>query len=236
MEFLVLFVAVGLGAVVQGSVGFGFALVVVPALTLLRPEALPATVLLLSLPMAATMAVRERHAIDVPGLAYLLLGRLAGTFGGVGLLLLVPDSHLSVLFGSLVVAAVIASSFSPEVDLRNRTRVAGGIASGIMGTAAGIGGPPLALIYQSRSGPQIRATLAIAFSMGTMISILALAIAGRVGPEHLLLALGLLPALLLGLWSARLAAGLLAGRWLRPAVLLFAAVSGLVAVLLGIVR
>ncbi len=231
-----MFVAVGLGAVVQGSVGFGFALVVVPALTLLRPEALPATVLLLSLPMAATMAVRERHAIDVPGLAYLLLGRLAGTFGGVGLLLLVPDSHLSVLFGSLVVAAVIASSFSPEVDLRNRTRVAGGIASGIMGTAAGIGGPPLALIYQSRSGPQIRATLAIAFSMGTMISILALAIAGRVGPEHLLLALGLLPALLLGLWSARLAAGLLAGRWLRPAVLLFAAVSGLVAVLLGIVR
>ena len=231
-----MFVAVGLGAMVQGSIGFGFALVVVPALTLIRPEALPATVLLLALPLGATMAVRERRAIDVSGLGYLLLGRVTGTFAGVGLLLLVPDSYLSVLFGSLVVAAVLASSVSPEIDLRNRTRVTGGVASGIMGTAAGIGGPPLALIYQSHSGPQIRATLAVAFSMGTVISLLALAIAGRVGPEHLLLALGLLPALLLGLWSARFAAGLLAGRWLRPAILLFAAVSGLVAVLLGILR
>ena len=236
MEFLVLFVAVGLGAVVQGSVGFGFALVVVPALTLIRPEVLPATVLLLTLPMALTMAVRERHAMNISGLAYLLFGRVVGTFGGVGLLLLVPDSHLSVLFGSLVVVAVIASSFSSEVGLRKRTQVVGGIASGVMGTAAGIGGPPLALIYQSRSGPQIRATLAVAFSMGTVLSLLALATAARVGPEHLLLALGLLPALLLGLWSARFAAGLLTGRWLRPAVLLFAAVSGLVAVLLGIIR
>jgi len=39
---LFLFVAVVLGAVVQGAVGFGFALVVVPALTLFLPEALPA--------------------------------------------------------------------------------------------------------------------------------------------------------------------------------------------------
>ena len=93
-----------------------------------------------------------------------------------------------------------------------------------MGTAAGIEGPPLALIYQGRSGPGIRATLAIAFVMGTAISLSALALAGRVGPEHLLL------ALLSGLWAA----GFLAGPWLRPAILLFAAVSGVAAVLLGI--
>ena len=59
----------------------GFALVVVPALTLVRSEVLPTTVLLLTMPMAATMAARERRAIDVPSLAYLLLGRLVGTFG-----------------------------------------------------------------------------------------------------------------------------------------------------------
>ena len=230
-----MFVAVGLGAAVQGSVGFGFALVVVPALTLVRPEVLPAAVLLLTMPMAATMAVRERRAIDVPGLAYLLSGRLAGTLGGVVLLSLVPERFLSVLFGSLVVVAVLTSLFSSRIGLRNRTRVMGGVVSGIMGTAAGIGGPPLALIYQSRSGPQVRATLAVAFAVGTTISLSALAIAGRVGQEHLLLALGLLPALLTGLWGAKFATGLLARRWLRPAILLFAAVSGLTAVILGII-
>lgn len=95
--------------------------------------------------------------------------------------MLVPDGYLSVLFGGVVLLAVLASSFSPEVNLRNRTRMVGGLASGIMGTAAWIGGPPLALIYQSRSGPQMRATLAVAFSMGTIISLSVLAIAGRVG-------------------------------------------------------
>ncbi len=146
MEFLVLFVAVGLGAVVQGSVGFGLALVVVPAMTLVSPEALPATVLLLTMPLASVMAARERHAIYAPGLVYLLSGRLLGTLGGLGLLLLVPDDYLSVLFGSLVVVAALASSSNPNIDLSNRTRVGGGIVSGVMGTAAGIGGPPLALI------------------------------------------------------------------------------------------
>lgn len=235
VEFVVLLIAVGLGAMVQGAVGFGFALLAVPALTLIQPEVLPATVLLLAAPMALVMAAREWRAIDAPGLAYLISGRLVGTFGGVGILLLVSEEYLSVLFGSLVVVAVLASTFSPDITLRNRTRVAGGVASGVMGTAAGIGGPPLALIYQSRSGPQIRATLAVAFVVGALMSIGALAIANRLGSEHLVLALELLPALLLGLWGGKFVAGLLTGRWLRPAILLFAAVSGLVAVLFGVV-
>jgi uncharacterized membrane protein YfcA len=234
VEFLILFVAVLLGAVIQGAIGFGLALVVVPVLTLVRPEVLPAMVLLLMVPMAMIMAARERGEIDVTGLAYLLSGRLAGTLGGMALLLLVLDDYLSVLFGSLVLVAVLASSFSPKVALHNRTRVVGGVASGVMGTVAGIGGPPLALIYQSHSGPQIRATLAVAFSVGMVLSLAALFLAGRVGADHLLLALKLLPALLLGLGAARFVAELLAGRWLRRAILLFAAVSGLAAVLLGV--
>lgn len=225
--------AVAAGAVVQGSVDFGFALVVVPVLTFVRPEVLPAVVLLLILPLSATMAVRERRAVEVVGFVYLLAGRLVGTFVGAGLLLLVPEDYLSALFGGFVVVAVLTSSFAPEISLSNRTRAAGGVASGIMGTAAGIGGPPLALIFQSRSGSEIRATLAATFIVGTSLSLLALALAGRLGPDHLLLALELLPVLLLGLWAANYMAGLLAGRWLRPAILLFAAASGLAAVLLG---
>lgn len=227
-------VAVFLGAVVQGSVGFGLALVVVPVLTLVRPEALPATILLVIMPMAILMAVRERRAFDdARGLIYLLSGRLVGTLGGVGLLALVPDQYLSVLFGGLVAVAALASAASPKVPLRGSTRAAGGFASGVMGTAAGIGGPPLALVYQSRSGPEVRSTLAVVFSVGTAISLVALALFGRVGLDHLLLSLKLLPALLLGLWAARFLTGLLAKGWLRPAILLFAAASGLLAVLLG---
>jgi hypothetical protein len=70
--------------------------------------------------------------------------------------------------------------------------------------------------------------------MGTALSLLDLVVAGRVVQAHLLLTLKLLTALLLGLLGARFVAGLLIdGRWLRPAILIFAAVSGVTAVVLG---
>ncbi len=236
MEFLFPFVAVVVGAVVQGSVGFGLALVVVPVLALVRPETLPAVVLLITMPMAAFMAFKERRSVDVAGLGWILAGRVIGTLGGVGLLALIPSGFLSVLFGALVLAAVLASISSPEIVLRNRTRLAGGVASGVMGTAGGVGGPPLALVYQNRSGPEIRSTLAVAFVFGTGLSLVALFLSGRAGAEHALLSLQLFPGLILGLLATRWIAPLLDASWLRPAVLLFAAVSGLAAMLLGLAR
>lgn len=231
MGFLLVFVAVLVGTVVQGSVGFGLALVLVPVLALIRPEVLPATVLLLTMPMAVFMAASERHSVDVSGLIPILVGRFAGTLAGVGLLALVPAGCLSALFGGVVLAAVLVSVLSPRVRLRRRTKFVGGLASGAMGTAGGIGGPPLALVYQDRSGPEVRSTLAVAFAAGTTISLVALFLADRVGREHLSLTLQLLPALLFGLLFARWMAPLLDGRWMRPAILLFAAVSGVAAML-----
>jgi uncharacterized membrane protein YfcA len=236
VELILAYVAVLVGAVVQGSVGFGLALVVVPVLALIRPEALPAVVLLLTMPMAALMSAREWRFADVTGLLPVLGGRILGTLGGVGLLTLVPSDFLSVLFGVLVLAAVLASLLRLKVSLNRRTKFAGGVASGVMGTAGGVGGPPLALVYQDRSGPEIRSTLAVAFVVGTGLSLIALFLSERVGAEHALLTLQLLPGMLLGLFSTRWVAPMLDASWLRPAILVFAAASGLAVVILGLAR
>ena len=55
----VLAVAVAAGAVIQGSIGFGYALVAVPAMVLLLPWAVPVTPLFLALPMTLLMSVRN---------------------------------------------------------------------------------------------------------------------------------------------------------------------------------
>lgn len=236
MELLVAFVAVTVGAMIQGSVGFGLALVAVPVLAMVRPEALPAVVLLLAMPMAALMTAREWRSADMAGLLPILVGRVFGTLGGVGLLALIPPGFLSVLFGTLVLAAVLASLLRLKVSLNDRTKFAGGVASGVMGTAGGVGGPPLALVYQDRSGPEIRSTLAVAFVVGTGMSLVALLLSGRIGVDHALFSLQLLPGMLLGLLSTRWIAPLLDASWLRPAVLVFAAASGLAVVILGLAR
>jgi uncharacterized membrane protein YfcA len=226
-------IAVAAGAVVQGSIGFGYAFVAVPTMALLYPEALPVTPLLLALPMTALMTAREWHSIDVTGFFLITVSRAAGTAAGVALLVLVPASSLSVIVGLLITAVALLSFFSPNFEVTNKTRIAGGMASGITSTTAAIGGPPLALIYQDRSGAELRSTLSISFVVGTVMSLAALAFAGKVQGWHFLLALQLLPGLLVGLWSSRWVIKYLDERWLRPAVLTFAAVAGLTVAFLG---
>jgi uncharacterized membrane protein YfcA len=233
MAAVLTLIAVAVGAVVQGSIGFGYAFVAVPTMALLYPEALPVTPLLLALPMTALMTAREWHSIDITGFLLITVARLAGTVAGVTLLVLVPASYLSVIVGLLITAVALLSFFSPNFEVSNKTRIAGGMASGITSTTAAIGGPPLALIYQDRSGAELRSTLSISFVVGTVMSLAALAFAGKVQGWHFLLALQLLPGLLVGLWSSRWVIKYLDERWLRPAVLTFAAVAGLTVAFLG---
>jgi uncharacterized protein len=226
-------VAVAVGAVIQGSIGFGYAFVAVPTMALLYPEALPVTPLLLALPMTALMTAREWRSIDVTGFFLITVARAVGTAAGVALLILVPASPLSVIVGLLITSLALLSFFSPDFEVTNKTRLAGGMASGITSTTAAIGGPPLALIYQDRSGAELRSTLSISFVVGIVMSLAALALAGKVQGWHFLLALQLLPGLLVGLWSSRWVIRYLDERWLRPAVLMFAAVAGLAVAFLG---
>ena len=211
--------AVAVGAVIQGSIGFGYAFVAVPTMALLYPEALPVTPLLLALPMTALMTAREWRSIDVTGFFLITGARAVGTAAGVMFLVLVPVSFLSVIVGLLITAVALLSFFSPNFEVTNNTRIAGGMASGITSTTAAIGGPPLALIYQDRSGAELRSTLAISFVIGIVMSLAALAFAGKVQGWHFLLALQLLPGLLVGLWASRWVIEYLDERWLRPAVL-----------------
>ena len=84
VAFSFAFVAFLVGAVVQGEVGYGLALVVVPVLALVQPEALPAVVLFLAMPTAGFMVAREWRFADARGLVWILSGRLAGALGALG--------------------------------------------------------------------------------------------------------------------------------------------------------
>jgi hypothetical protein len=230
---LIMSVAVMIGAVIQGSIGFGYALVAVPALILLLPWSVPVTPLLLALPMTTLMSAREWRSTDFGGFLLITVGRLLGTIAGVALLVFVPKGSLSTLTGLLILAAALASFFKPSFEVRNGTRLTGGVASGVVGTVAALGGTPLALVYQDRSGPELRSTLSVSFVVGIAMSLVGLGLAGKVEGRHFVLALELLPGLLVGLWASRWVVKHLKERWLRPAVLTFAAVAGLVIVLLG---
>jgi uncharacterized membrane protein YfcA len=229
-ELTVALAAVVAGAVVQGSIGFGINLVAVPVVAVLEPDALPATLVVLALPLAAGMLVREHGHVDRRGLAWLLLGRLPGTALGAWVVTILPRDGLSSVIGALVLAGVLMSVVTPPLHVTPTTATLVGLASGTMGTASSIGGPPVALLYQHHAGAVLRSTTAAVFTIGTVLSTAALAVAGEVAGWHLLLAATLTPGVAAGLALARLLHDRLDRGWLRPTVLAVAAVAGAVVI------
>lgn len=225
---------VTIGAVVQGSVGFGANIVAVPVIAVLEPDALPATLALVVIPLVVVMFVRERHAVDRRGATWITIGRLPGTVLGAWVVAVISPDTLSVLLGTGVLIAVAMTSLTASIPVNRVTATTAGFASGAMGTATSIGGPPLALLYQHHEGPVLRATLAVAFAIGTVLSLAGLAIAGAIEPWHVVLASALLPGLVAGLALSRLLIHWIDRAWLRPAVLSFAAVTAVIAIVRGL--
>ncbi len=225
------------GATLQGSVGFGMGLLASPILILLDPRFVPAPILLSTLVLVTLLTYRERHAIDLYGLRWAVLGRMIGTVAAAGVLLVVPADRLVLVFGALILIGIVMSMsglrFVPArrafVPAR-RVLVAAGALSGVMGTVASIGGPPMALVYQDASGARVRSTMSGFFFIGTIVSLVALRLVGRFGMYEVRLALIMLPSLLAGYVLSHWTAGLVDRGYTRRAVLVVAGAAGVAVV------
>ncbi len=221
---------VGLGATVQGSVGFGMALLSAPLLTLIDRRLVPGPLLVAALALTLLVVWRDRRSVDVGGVKWALVGRVPGTVVGALTLSLLPLHTLTLIFGGVVIAAVLMLAFGLPLKPKVPVLLGAGLLSGFMGTTSSIGGPPVAMVYQHEKGPAVRGTLAGYFTFGASMSIAALAIVGRFGLRELGWALWLLPGVLVGFaLSARVTRWLDAGRT-RQAVLVVAALSGAIVV------
>jgi uncharacterized protein len=216
-----------LAAFVQGCAGVGFALITAPVAALVFPRLLPAGLLVLMLPLNGYVAWRERGAVDRSGGAWITGGRVVGTAGGLWLLSAVSAQHLNTLVGAATLFAVLATILAPSFKPGRRAFVTAGVVTGITETATGVGGPPLALVYQHHPGPTLRSTIAVCFLAGEAMSLALLAATGRVGPDQLAAAGLLLPALGLGSAMSRRFHHRLDGRVLRAVVLAFALASAI---------
>ena len=220
--------SVAAGGLVQGSTGVGFALVVSPVLALLAPALLPGSVLILMLPLNAYVAWREREAIDRRGTAWITTGRCVGGVAGLAVLAMLPGNALRVFVGVATIATAFGSLAGGAFSLRVPLLVGAGVVTGVTETATGIGGPPMALVYQHQPGAVLRATLAVCFLIGQVVSLIMLAAVGRLSIAQVDAALWLMPALAAGALVSRWLHGRVDGRPMRVAMLGFAMVSGVV--------
>lgn len=222
--------AVLAAAFIQGTIGVGFALIVAPVVSLIDPGQLPVLVLVLMIPLNVFVLWRERAAIDWRGAGWISAGRLIGTFAGLAVLMVLVEWQLDLLVGLATVGAALATIAAPVFSLRPSTFMGAGLVTGVTETATGIGGPPLALLYQHHSGPVLRATIAACFLIGQIFSLVALVAAGQTEARQIVAAALLVPPLVAGCILSQLSHRAADGKWMRLLVLAFALVSGAILV------
>jgi len=155
-----------------------------------------------------------------------MVGRIGGTITAGAILLIVPADRLVLLFGLFILAGVGISLSGLRFRAVRPVLVVAGALSGLLGTVASVGGPPMALVYQDASGARIRSTMSGFFLLGTVVSLAALWLVGRFGAYEIRLALIMLPSILGGFVLSSWTATYVDQGYVRPAVLTVAAGAG----------
>ncbi|MEX2588100.1 MAG: sulfite exporter TauE/SafE family protein [Actinomycetota bacterium] len=226
-DYLLQLLVVTAGSLVQGSVGFGFALVSAPLLVLIDPSLVPGPATVASAAVGALNVYRNRGPTDWGGIRWASIGLVPGTVLAGFVLARVSAQSLAVLVGGLVLTAVLASLAGVHVGRSPRVLMTAGAVSGFMGTTATIGGPPIALVFQRESGPFIRSTLARFFIVASAMAIVALIAAGRLGIPEAVSGVALYPGILLGFWLSKHLLPFLDAGLMRIAILSVSGVSSI---------
>ena len=215
------------GAAAQAAIGMGLNLFTVAILALIDPVFVPAPILVHSFLLSVAASVRLRKDIVLRELGLSAIGLIAGTLLAVVILALVSAEHLPRLFGALIVTGATITALGAQLPLTDKTILGASAAAGVMGTIAGVHGPPIALLYQSASPVRIRAALLPFFAIANPIALAALALVGSFGWREIYASVLLLPGLAAGYLAAPLLMRVLSPAAVRAAILLISAASGI---------
>lgn len=216
-----------LGATLQGAIGFGLSLFAAPLLAIVHPDLVPVPLVVLFMLTSVLVAHRERRAMHLAGVGWALVGRVPGTVLGAMAVAAMSQHHLHVTLAAMVLFGVAVSVAGWHIAPSQPTLLTAGVVSGFMATTSSIGGPPLALVYQRRSGAELRSTMAAYSVLGSGFSLVGLALFGQVELAHLAYSLLLSPFVVVGVACSRPAVPFVDRGHTRAVVLTVSAASAI---------
>ena len=193
-------------AVLQRSVGFGYALFAVPLMAFVLPTKSAVVVIFLAgSTLSVWLAVRLRAEIVWAAARSLGVGTILGAPIGVIVLRGVSAATLRLFLGVTICVAALWVIASARWATRQRaglslsSTVALGVAGGVLNTSLATSGPPLvfALRQTGFHGDGFRATISAVFVVANLIGLPLLAVAGLITAFDLqLAAVSLVPSAL----------------------------------------
>jgi uncharacterized membrane protein YfcA len=174
------------------------------------------------------MLTTRREGAAEHDIRWAMVGLVPGTIVAGLTLAVLPEHGLSIAVSLLVLVAVALTASGLSVTRGAATLLGAGTLSGFMGTISGIGGPPVALVYQREPAVVLRRTLPRYFLVGGVISAITLLAVDRLDGYDVALSLALVPGIVVGLAGSVPLSAHVDKRTARPFVLGLSALAAIV--------
>ena len=207
LEYLLAALFVAAGAGTQACIGIGMGLIAGPVLVVIDPTAVPGPILMIAGGINLRNAIADRASLNKSALRRQLLAAPIGLVAGLALLSALSDRSLAIAVSLFVLLAVAVQAIGTRPPEGRLAEYAAGAGTAFSSSVAAVPGPVYAVFASHWQPAALRATLATYMLIVGTVIISAQSVMGDFGLEQLWLALGLLPAVALGLPI---------GRWLRP--------------------
>jgi uncharacterized membrane protein YfcA len=203
--------AVGIGAaliagLVRGFSGFGSAMILTPALSVLYgpPVAVPIS-LALELLVTVPLLPGSIRLVEWRRIGVLCLAAFVGVPLGIWLLVTLPPVVMRIAISVVILGfvAILAFGFRYRGRPSVAATLATGAASGVLNGASGMAGPPVVFYYLSgaAAAPEVRASFIVYFALVDAVAVAALTIGGALNAMTLYRALWLTPVFLAAAWA-----------------------------------
>jgi uncharacterized membrane protein YfcA len=201
--YLIVLILIIFGAITQSAIGIGFG---IPAgiLVLLEPSMVPSCIILMGSFLALSNAMLSYKDIIKVDLIYSYTGRVIGSILAMPLIFLtLGTDYYLIIFGVLLLIATYLSAKKWNIVATKKNITIAGTASGLMGTLTGIGGPPMAIVYQNSSAIKVVATLNMFFGIGALFSVLLFIYYDLINLPEVMKSIYLTPGLIIGTYIGR---------------------------------
>jgi uncharacterized membrane protein YfcA len=229
-----------IAGLVQGTTGFGSALVMVPFLSLifLPREVVPIT-LVLGTVINLGILVQEYKQVQLRLVTPMILASAVAIPLGTLMILIISADAIRMMIGIVIVPFAIILFFGWRLKVRNEAAasIPAGFLSGLLNGSVTMSGPPLVLFLQNQGFEKasFRANIAALFMANNLVTFVTFYLAGLFTVDSMKLSALFLPAVLVGLGGGiLLARRMTEGRFKKVALLLLIA-AGLSSLISGII-
>ena len=203
--------AVGIGAAllagfVRGFSGFGSAMILTPALSVLYGPAVAVPIsLTLELLVTVPLLPGSVRLVEWRRIALLCLAAFVAVPFGAWLLLSLPPLAMRIAISVVILGFVAILAFGWRYHGRPSVAatLATGAASGLLNGASGMAGPPVVFYYLAgrAAAPQMRASFIVYFALVDAVAVGVMAVGGALDGGTLVRALWLTPVFLAAAWA-----------------------------------